>query len=67
VSKVNQRFNKMAAVKVFYVKCIIVSIIIHRTSSREGINTTTEPSHQFFLQSLIGSEEIVPEQLISKI
>jgi hypothetical protein len=57
----------MVVIKTFFVKFIILSSFIHRTLSDEGSNAIEEAGHHLFLQSLLGSEEIISKELTSKI
>jgi hypothetical protein len=61
MSVVNEQFNKMVAIRLVYAKIIIFSGFIHRTLTNESSNTIADPGHTFWLQSLIGNEEIIPK------
>jgi hypothetical protein len=61
VSTINEQLNNMVAIGLIYVKIIILSICIHRTLTNKINNAMKEPGHQFWLQSLIGNEEIIPK------
>jgi hypothetical protein len=51
----------MAAIGSVYVKIIVFSGCIHQALTNEINRAVAEPGHKFWLQSLIGNEEIIPK------
>ncbi|XP_023719212.1 nose resistant to fluoxetine protein 6 [Cryptotermes secundus] len=51
----------MAAIRLVYAKIIIFSCFIHQMLPNENSDVIAESGHKFWLQSLIGNEEIIPK------
>jgi len=50
-----------------HVKLIMLSGIMHWALTDEISNTVAGSDYQLFLQSLVGNEETIPKQVISKL
>ena len=56
----------MIALETLYLTLLVLSSVIDRTSTNEGINTNVGADRQKFFLSLIGGENIFSEILIRK-
>jgi len=57
----------MIGIKTLHLTLLVLSSVIHRTLTNEGINMNAGADHQNFLLSLVGGEEIFSELLIKKL
>jgi len=57
----------MIAHKTLHLILLVLSGIVHRTLTNEGVNTNVGADQQTFFLSLIGGENIFSEKLIKKI